>query len=290
MRLTTIRTSETDTAAARIDIDEGEAQLGLGPTSFSERAVRATPIPGFADVGALLAEPNWRELVETAGTPRMLPLRELAPVIPRPGKIICVGLNYAKHIDEMGHDRPDVPTLFIKFPEALIGPFDDTAIPSFNAGSLDFEGEVAVVVGKHARHVRAAEAEAYIAGYAIINDLTNREMQNRTKQWHQGKSLAHSAGFGPWLDTDWRPGPAITTTVNGEKLQHSPTDDLVFTPEKLIEFISHIYPLAPGDVIATGTPDGVGHARDPRRYLADGDIVRVELTGLGAIENTVRVY
>ena len=147
-----------------------------------------------------------------------------------------------------------------------------------------------MVVGKHARHVRAAEAEAYIAGYAIINDLTNREMQNRTKQWHQGKSLAHSAGFGPWLDTDWCPGPAITTTVNGEQLQHSPTDDLVFTPEKLIEFISHIYPLAPGDVIATGTPDGVGHARDPRRYLADGDIVRVELAGLGAIENTVRVY
>ena len=108
MRLATIRTSATDTLAARIDTDA------------SEQTIRATPIPGFADVGALLAEPNWREIAETAGTPRMLPLRELAPVIPRPGKIICVGLNYAKHIDEMGHDRPDVPTLFIKFPEALI--------------------------------------------------------------------------------------------------------------------------------------------------------------------------
>ncbi len=278
MRLATIRTSATDTLAARIDTDA------------SEQTIRATPIPGFADVGALLAEPNWREIAETASTPRMFNSHQLAPVIPRPGKIICVGLNYAKHIVEMGHDRPDVPTLFIKFPEALIGPFDDTAIASFNAGALDFEGEVAVVVAKQARHVHAADAEAYIAGYAIINDLTNRELQNRTKQWHQGKSLEHSAGFGPWLDIDWRPGPTITTTVNGEQLQHSPTDDLVFTPEKLIEFISHLYPLAPGDVIATGTPDGVGHARDPQRYLADGDIVRVEVAGLGAIENTVRVY
>ena len=124
----------------------------------------------------------------------------------------------------------------------------------------------------------------------MINDYTQRHFQKRTQQWHQGKSLEKTAGFGPWLDTEWQPGPAITTTVNGEVMQHAPTDDLVFTPAKLVEFISHLYPLEPGDVIATGTPAGVGHAREPKRYLADGDTVRVEIEGLGAIENTTRVY
>ena len=188
----------------------------------------------------------------------------------------------------MGHERPDVPTLFIKFPEALIGPYDDVEVPEFNAESLDFEGELAVIVGKHARHVK--DGDAYIAGYSVINDYTQRTYQKRTQQWHQGKSLEKTAGFGPWLDTQWRPGPAITTTLDGEQMQHSPTDDLVFSPAKLVEFISHIYPLAPGDVIATGTPDGVGHARNPKRYIQNGETVRVEIEGLGAIENTTRVY
>ena len=200
------------------------------------------------------------------------------------------GLNYAKHIDEMGHERPDVPTLFIKFPEALIGPYDDAEIPDFNADTLDFEGELAVVIGKYTRHVNEADANEHIAGYAVINDYTQRHIQKRTKQWHQGKSLEKTAGFGPWLDTEWQPGPVLTTTVGGEVMQQAPTDDLVFSPAKLIEFISHLYPLEPGDVIATGTPDGVGHARSPQRYLADGDTVRVEIEGLGAIENTTRVY
>lgn len=276
MRLATIRTSTAKgntTTAARIDGDGS-----------------ATAIKGYADVGALLREPEWARIAAHAeGGQLEFTEHDLAPVISRPGKIICIGLNYAKHIDEMGHDRPDVPTLFIKYPEALIGARDDAEIPEFNAYTLDFEGELAVIVGKHARHVRAEQADNYIAGYAVINDLTNREMQNRTKQWHQGKSLERSAGFGPWLDTDWTPGPPVTTTVNGEQMQHSRTDDLVFTPAKLIEFISHIYPLAPGDVIATGTPDGVGHARDPQRYLENGDVVRIEIADLGAIENTIRI-
>ncbi|GAA1172899.1 Ureidoglycolate lyase [Corynebacterium glaucum] len=276
MRLATIRTSTANgdtTTAARIDGDG-----------------TATAIKGYADVGALLHEPEWARIVAHAEGGRLdFTEHHLAPVIPRPGKIICVGLNYAKHIDEMGHDRPDVPTLFIKYPEALIGARDDAEIPEFNSATLDFEGELAVVVGKHARHVREADAERYIAGYTVINDYTQRHFQKRTQQWHQGKSLEKTAGFGPWLDTDWRPGPTLTTTVNGEVMQHAPTDDLVFSPAKLVEFISHLYPLAPGDVIATGTPDGVGHARDPQRYLADGDTVRVEIEGLGHIQNTTRV-
>ena len=264
MKLATIRTGDTTTAARIID---------------DNRAVTL----GAEDVGKLLRDGTFDEGEEISFAPD-----DLAPVIPRPGKIICVGLNYAKHIAEMGHEQPDVPTLFIKYPEALIGAYDDAEVPSFNADTLDFEGELAVIVGTRARHV--TDGAENIAGYSVINDYTQRHFQKRTQQWHQGKSLEKTAGFGPWLDTEWQPGPAITTTVNGEVMQHAPTDDLVFTPAKLVEFISHLYPLEPGDVIATGTPAGVGHAREPKRYLANGDTVRVEIEGLGAIENTTRVY
>ncbi|MCP1387718.1 fumarylacetoacetate hydrolase family protein [Corynebacterium sp. TA-R-1] len=270
MRLATLRT-ETGTTAARMTSDATAIALD------------------YPDVGTLLAQDGWEELALADGAVLNPEKDHFAPVILRPGKIICVGLNYAKHIDEMGHERPDVPTLFIKFPEALIGAYDDVEVPTFNAETLDFEGELAVIVGKRARHVQEAHAAEYIAGYAVINDYTQREYQKRTQQWHQGKSLEKTAGFGPWLDTEWRPGPAITTTLEGTVMQHSPTDDLVFSPAKLIEFISHIYPLEPGDVIATGTPDGVGHARDPKRYIQNGEAVRVEIEGLGAIENTTRV-
>ena len=237
MKLATIRTGDT-TTAARV-IGEG-------------RAVTL----GAEDVGKLLRDDTFEEGKEITFTPG-----DLAPVIPRPGKIICVGLNYAKHIAEMGHEQPDVPTLFIKYPEALIGAHDDAEVPSFNADTLDFEGELAVIVGTRARH--AADGAEHIAGYSVINDYTQRHFQKRTQQWHQGKSLEKTAGFGPWLDTEWQPGPAITTTVNGEVMQHAPTDDLVFTPAKLVEFISHLYPLEPGDVIATGTPRRRGTRPQP---------------------------
>lgn len=271
MRLVTLRTNEL-TVAARL-ISDSEAVV----------------IPGYADVGALLTDPDWRRAAAAGGSTVGVTPADLAPVVPRPGKIICVGLNYAKHIDEMGHDRPEVPTLFVKFADALIGPYDDTVVPFFNAGALDFEGELAVVIGKTARHVAKADAADYIAGYSIINDYTQREHQYRTQQWHQGKSLEATAGFGPWLDTEWTPGPVLETRLNGERMQHSPTDDLVFSPCDLVEFISHLYPLHPGDVIATGTPDGVGHARTPKRYLGEGDTVRVSIDGLGHIENTTRL-
>ncbi|MDY5785517.1 fumarylacetoacetate hydrolase family protein, partial [Corynebacterium sp.] len=249
----------------------------------------AVVLPGYSNVGDLLADPAWRDAAQHDGPAIDVAPDALGPVVPSPGKIICVGLNYAKHIEEMGHDRPDVPTLFVKFADALIGPYDDAVVPSFNAETLDYEGELAVVVGKRARHVTRQDAPSYIAGYAIINDYTQRTFQYRTQQWHQGKSLEATAGFGPWLDTEWQPGPQLETQLNGETVQTAPTDDLVFDPAALIEFVSHIYPLHPGDVVATGTPEGVGHARSPRRYLGDGDTVRVSVEGLGHIENTTRV-
>lgn len=268
MRLATIRTAH-GTVAARMDSD-----------------TNATVISGFADVGALLADDQWRHLAASADSdPIEVSREDFAPVIPRPGKIICVGLNYAKHIREMGHAQPDVPTLFIKFPEALIGAADDIQVPGFASEKADFEGELAVVVGKQARNV--ADGNDYIAGYTVINDFTMRDFQYQTQQWHQGKSFERTAGFGPWIDTDFEPGPVLTTRVNGEIMQQDSTGDLIFTPAQLIEFISRIYTLQPGDVIATGTPEGVGHGRGI--YLKDGDVVEIAVEGIGAIRNTVRV-
>lgn len=268
MRIATLRTAD-GTCAARMESD-----------------TTATLYDGLPDVTALLTQPGW-EHIEPTGPVVNVSREDFAPVVPRPGKIICVGLNYAKHIREMGHDFPKVPTLFIKFPEALIGAYDSSQVPEFANAAADFEGELAVIIGAPARNVAAADAADYIAGYSIINDFTMRDFQNQTKQWHQGKSFEHTAGFGPWLDTTFEPGGQLTTTVSGDVMQQDSTGDLIFSPAQLIEFISRIYTLQPGDVIATGTPEGVGHARDPKRYLRDGDVVRVEIEGLGEIENPV---
>lgn len=270
MRLATIRSTE-GTFAARVETDS-----------------TATPIEGYANVGDLLQVENWRDIAEQAtGDAVSFEEKELEAVVPAPKKIVCVGLNYANHIKEMGRDLPTRPTLFIKFPEALTGPFDDVLVPDYANSALDWEGELAVVIGKRARRVKAADAQDYIAGYAVMNDYTMRDYQYATLQWHQGKSFEKSAGFGPWLTTSdsFEFGGELATYLEGEKMQTTPTDDLVFGPAELIEFISHIYQLDAGDVIVTGTPGGVGHARDPKRYIGDGETVKVEIEGLGHIAN-----
>ncbi len=270
MRLATIR-SANDTFAARVESENS--------------AVR---IAGYADVGELLREDNWREIAgQASGDTVTFRPTDLAAVIPAPKKIICVGLNYANHIQEMGRELPDVPTLFIKFPDALTGPFDDVLVPGYATAALDWEGELAVIIGKRARRVKEADAAEHIAGYAVMNDYTMRDYQYSTLQWHQGKSLEKSAGFGPWMTTadSFELGGELTTYLGDEKMQTTPTDDLVFTPAQLIEHISHLYPLDAGDVIVTGTPGGVGHARNPKRYIGDGEIVRIEIEGLGHIAN-----
>lgn len=270
MRLATLRSTE-GTFAARVESEN--------------TAVR---IDGFASVGDLLKEGNWRERAENAsGDAVEFAKTDLEAVVPDPRKIVCVGLNYANHIKEMGRELPEHPTLFVKFPDALIGPYDDVHVPDYAAGQLDWEGELAVIIGKRARRVKAADADAYIAGYAVMNDYTMRDYQYRTLQWHQGKSFEKSAGFGPWLTTpdSFTFGGELATYLEGEKMQTTPTNDLVFSPQDLIEYISHIYPLDAGDVIVTGTPGGVGHARDPKRYIGDGQVVTVEIDGLGSVAN-----
>lgn len=270
MRLATLRTAD-GLKAVRVESD-----------------TTAVVIEGYPCVGTLLQEDNWKAVAAAAeGEPVEFAKEDLAPVVPEPKKIVCVGLNYANHIKEMGRDLPKYPTLFVKFADALTGPYDDVVVPEWGTAELDWEGELAVVIGKRARRVAKEDADNYIAGYAVMNDYTQRDYQYRTLQWHQGKSLEKSAGFGPWLTTTdaWNRGGELATYLNEEKVQTTPTDDLVFNPAALIEYISHIYPLNPGDVLVTGTPGGVGHARDPKRYIGDGDTVAVEIDGLGRIEN-----
>jgi acylpyruvate hydrolase len=267
MKLATLRLPGT-TAAVRID----------GAT--------ATPIEGYPDLSALLADENWESIAErAAGRTVSLDDADYAPVVPYPGKIVCVGLNYATHIKEMGRELPEFPTLFAKFSDALTGPYDDVIVPEYAAAQLDWEAELAVIVGKRAYQVAEADAGDHIAGYSVINDYTMRDYQYRTLQWDQGKTFEKTSGFGPFLVTDYVLGSKIETRLAGELMQSATTDDLVFTPTKLVEYISHIVTLQPGDVIITGTTGGVGHARKPARYIQDGETVEVVIDGIGSVKN-----
>jgi 2-keto-4-pentenoate hydratase/2-oxohepta-3-ene-1,7-dioic acid hydratase (catechol pathway) len=255
----------------------------------------AVELPGFADVGALLADPEWRELAARAAG-RVLPVADIpsdawAPVVPQPRKILCVGVNYRAHIAEMGREEPDFPTVFNKYPEALVGAGDPIVVPPYAADAVDWEGELAVVVGTRLHRATEEEAAAAIAGYTVLNDTSMRDWQNRTLQWLLGKSFAQSTPVGPVLVTpDEVPADArITTHVDGELMQEGRIDDLVFGPAASLAYISQVFPLDPGDIVATGTPGGVGHARKPPRYLGDGSVVVTAIEGIGELRNTVVV-
>lgn len=246
---------------------------------------------GASDVGALLADPAWKaRAADASGPVHHLEHVSLAPLLPTPRKVVCVGLNYADHIAEMGTDPPQFPTLFAKFASALIGASDDIILPAVS-DKVDWEAELAVVIGAPVRHVAGADAEAAIAGYTIVNDVSVRDFQRRTAQWLQGKTFDASTPVGPWMVTpDESPGPSrrITCEVNGEVMQDSNTDQLVFDPVALVSYISTICTLDPGDIISTGTPGGVGAGREPQRFLADGDEVVTTIVGIGECRNRAR--
>jgi acylpyruvate hydrolase len=274
MKLATLRL-QGETAAVRID------------------AAQAVEIDGYSDVGALLQQADWASIAAKASGDihalSAISKKDWAPIVPQPGKIICVGLNYANHIKEMGRELPEAPTLFAKYPEALIGPFDDIVLPKHAGEHVDWETELAVVIGKKASHVSQANAQEYIAGYSIMNDVTMRDFQYRTTEWLQGKTFENTAPFGPYLVTtdSFEFGGELSTLVDGQKMQSTMLSDQVFPPAKLIEYISQILALNPGDVIITGTPGGVGHARKPAVYLADGQTLVSSIEGLGQLENHV---
>jgi len=244
-----------------------------------------------ADVGEVLRRDDWRSWAASRdGAPRVVDGLEYAPLVVRPDKIICVGLNYRNHILEMGRELPAHPTLFAKYTSALVGAHDDIVLPAVSE-SVDWEAELAVVIGARARHVTTAGAVDAIAGYSVLNDVSVRDYQNRTMQWLQGKTFEHSTPVGPWLVTqDESPGPdrEITCEVDGELMQKADTSDLVFGPDALVSYISEILTLEPGDIIATGTPGGVGVARTPPRFLADGETVVTRIAGVGELRNVCR--
>ncbi|RDW17085.1 fumarylacetoacetate hydrolase family protein [Oceanobacillus chungangensis] len=215
---------------------------------------------------------------------------KLGNPISAPGKVICVGKNYEDHVAEMQGDIPEFPVLFAKFNNALIGP-EDAIETSDATKKLDYEVELAFVIGREATKVKREDALSYIAGYTIVNDTSARDLQKRTPQWLQGKTLDRSTPIGPWVVTADEiddPGSlSIRSFVNGVERQASNTSHLIFDIPFLVEFISNLITLNPGDIILTGTPDGVGFAMDPPQFLKDGDIVTLEIEKIGRMENRV---
>jgi 2-keto-4-pentenoate hydratase/2-oxohepta-3-ene-1,7-dioic acid hydratase in catechol pathway len=243
----------------------------------------------FADLAAVLAADAVGEL---AGTGAAIPLAEvrLLPPIPTPGKILCIGLNYLPHILETGRPKPEKPSIFTRYPDSVVGQGAAMVRPAASR-KFDYEGELAVVIGKPGRHIAAADAWDHIAGYACFNDGSIRDFQNHTTQFWPGKNFERSGAFGPWLVTPDEVGDitaqSLTTRVDGNVEQHTPISDLAIPIPELIAYASTVTTLRPGDVIATGTPGGVGNHRKPQLFLAPGMTVEVEITNVGTLANPI---
>jgi 2-keto-4-pentenoate hydratase/2-oxohepta-3-ene-1,7-dioic acid hydratase in catechol pathway len=253
---------------------------------------------GFGRVDGDLVIPMGPDLVEYLATGEasegepvpLADVRLLAPV-PKPGKIVGIGLNYRDHAAESGQPIPEAPILFPKFANSVIGPGEPIVVPPATE-QPDYEAELGVVIGRTATRVAADEALSHVAGYTCTNDVSARDLQSRSSQWMLGKAIDTFLPCGPWLVTSEEiPDPqalAIRLTLNGEELQSSNTRQMVFGVAELVAFISRTLTLEPGDLLATGTPPGVGFARTPPVWLRDGDEVTVEIEGIGTLTNPVR--
>lgn len=213
------------------------------------------------------------------------------PLIPDPAaKILCVGINYMPHIEEMGRERPDYPVIFVRFVDSLVGHGEPMIRPR-ESERFDFEGELAVIIGKRARRVESARALDYVAGYSCFNDGSVRDFQRHGPQWTPGKNFHHSGSYGPWLVTaDEQPDPTrlrLQTRLNGAVVQDESVGELCFDVPHLIEYCSTFTQLEPGDVIVTGTPGGVGGGRTPPLWMKAGDTVEVDISGVGTLRNTI---
>jgi acylpyruvate hydrolase len=260
------------------------------PMAVAVQDGRAIPLRGIAELGAATPLEVLRDPpLDHAGA---LPLEglDLRPVVPAPSKVICVGLNYADHIEETHRERPEYPVLFTKFATSLAGPYDPIPCPP-ESQAIDYEGELLVVMGARARRVAAADALETVAGYAVANDVSMRDYQYKAGQWLQGKAWDRSTPVGPYLVTpdeivDAR-ALSLRTTVNGVTVQDASTAQLMFDVATLISVITEFATLLPGDLILTGTPGGVGFRREPQLLLHRGDTVAVEIDGVGRIENAM---
>jgi acylpyruvate hydrolase len=259
---------------AGVRVDDRVHELPRAMTMAGALAAGPTGLDGWAN------EPSVA-LVEV----------KLLPPVPQPPKIICVGLNYADHAAETGAQIPDYPVLFPRYTTTLVADGDPLLVPSASV-QLDYEGELVAVIGDGGRNIPVDQALEHVAGYSVFNDGSVRDYQRRTSQFLPGKNFDGTGGFGPEVVTadELPPGAAglrLTTTVAGEVLQDSNTKQLIFDVAHLVQAISGILTLEPGDLIVTGTPNGVGAARKPPRWLVPGETVEVEIEGIGTLRNPV---
>jgi 2-keto-4-pentenoate hydratase/2-oxohepta-3-ene-1,7-dioic acid hydratase in catechol pathway len=260
---------------------DGERLVDLGPTLGAR----------FPDLKALIKGGGLHDLASLQGKGEgsiPAPAAEYLPVIPNPGKIFCIGINYAEHQKETGRSGAEYPTIFVRFADTLLGHQGAAWVPR-NSTMVDYECELAVVIGKGGRHIDKARAFDYVAGYTCFNDISIRDWQRHTSQFTPGKNFPRTGALGPWLVTkDEIPDPhnlAIRTRLNGQVLQDANTSQLIFKIPELIAYLSSFTEIAPGDLIATGTPGGVGFTRNPPIFMKAGDVVEVEIEGIGVLRN-----
>lgn len=268
----------------------------------TEYATHAVQLEGIPDVGAYLTLPpeDRAVAVTTAvaatndGTAEVIDVAQFTydTLIPYPSKVFCIGLNYRNHILETGLELPEYPTVFAKYGQSLTAAFADIEVPAIDH-RLDYEGELAVIIGAPGRNISKSHADRHVAGYAVSNDISLRGMQGRTDEWMQGKIFEATTPVGPWMVTpdEFEPDAQLTTLVNGDVRQNDSVNDLVFGVAELIEYLSQLITLLPGDIILTGTPGGVALAmRDEtgrRPWLKAGDVVETRISGLGAQRNAI---
>ncbi len=282
---------------------EGAKGMKLATVRHGGRTIAALVVAGgyqplpARDLSELLALPGWKAVLKEAASghcaPDVLPASavELLNPVPNPAKVICCGLNYSGHILEMGREIPEYPTLFAKFADTLTDP--EAPILAEESVDLDWEAELAVVVGSTLKDASEDEAAAAIAGYTVANDISMRDWQRRTLQWFQGKAFDRTTPLGPVLVTaealDPEAGLDVICTLNGEEVQRGNTKTLVFSAAKLLSYISTFTVLRPGDVVLTGTPGGVGMGMAPPRFMKDGDELVTEIPGIGTLRNRIKI-
>jgi 2-keto-4-pentenoate hydratase/2-oxohepta-3-ene-1,7-dioic acid hydratase in catechol pathway len=280
-------------------VDQGQTRIGVlkgaDAKEFVDLSKAAPALP--SDMGTLIAMPGGLDAAkQAAGKAAATAIKPLAgvrfaPLVPRPGKIVCLGLNYADHAKEGGHARPEYPSFFLRGATSMIGHNEPIIRPKAST-KLDYEAELAVIIGKEARHLTKDNALDCVAGYSCFNDGSIRDYQRKTNQWTIGKNFDGSGPFGPWLVTpdELPPGAAglrIQSRLNGKIMQDSNTGLFLWNVVEALCIITECMTLEPGDVIITGTPAGVGYARTPPVWMAPGDVCEIEVEGVGILSNTI---
>lgn len=263
----------------------------VGDRVIDLRAVFGTRAPDLKTlIAAGLVDEARAALASAKAT---LPLSEvkLLPVVPNPGKIFCIGLNYGEHVRETGKQVTEKPVIFLRVADSQLAHGEDIVRPRVSE-RLDYEGEIAIVIGRGGRHIAEADAWQHIAGYSCYNDGSVRDWQLHTSQWAPGKNFWRTGGFGPWLVTADEIAPdqqmTLVTRLNGQEMQRATTDMMIHSIPRQIAYISAFIPLEPGDVIVTGTPGGVGNKRTPPVFMRPGDVVEIEVDAIGVLRNGIR--